>query len=70
MVSISNSTADSVEGLWDIKKDGKLVATGIVGKLYGLNQTVGNYFKFYGGTTQNNNMIWHVSGYITYRLDY
>jgi hypothetical protein len=70
LVAIGNCTASEIEGLWDIKRNGVLVASGIVGKLYGINQPVGSYFKFYGGTTQNNTNIWHVSAYITARFDY
>lgn len=70
LVSIGNATDTEIEGLWDIKRNGILVASGIVGKLYGIDQPVSNYFKFYGGDSQNNTNVWHLSAYITYRCDY
>lgn len=70
LIAIGNATDSEIEGLWDIKRNGVLVASGIVGKLYGIDQPVGTYFKFYGGDSQNNTMVWHLSAYITYRCDY
>ena len=70
LVAVSKSDDYEIEGLWDIKKNGVLVAEGIVGSLYGLNQSVGNYFKFYGGDSQCNTNTWHLSGYITDRFDF
>jgi hypothetical protein len=70
LVAISNSDSNQIEGLWDIKHNGVLVAKGIVGKLYGLNQPVGSYIKFYGGNSQNNTNLWHFSVYITGRYDF
>lgn len=69
-ISISNSNDDFIEGLWDIRRNGVLVASGIVGKLYGLNQPVGSYFKFYGGDTQCNTNTWHMSAFVVDRFDY
>jgi hypothetical protein len=71
LVSIGNCTVSQIEGLWDIKRDGVLVASGIVGILYGINQPAGpNYFKFYGGDSQHNTNRWYLSAYITQRFDY
>lgn len=72
LIAIGNASDSEIEGLWDIKRNGILVASGIVGKLYGINQPVGpgSYFKFYGGDSQNNTNVWHLSAYITYRCDY
>ncbi|HEX3029941.1 MAG TPA: hypothetical protein VHT34_11715 [Clostridia bacterium] len=65
LVSIANCNSDTIEGLFDIKKNGTLVASGVTGKLYGLNQAVDNYFKFY-----STGEVWHMSAYITSRVDY
>jgi hypothetical protein len=70
LVAISNSDSNQIEGLWDIKRNGILVAKGIVGKLYGLNLPVGSYLKFYGGNSQYNTNTWHFSAYITGRYDF
>lgn len=72
MVAISNCDRDRIEGLFDIYKNGVLVANGIVGQVYALNQPagVGNYFKFYGGDSQCNTQIWHFSYFIDYRKDF
>jgi hypothetical protein len=70
LVAISNSDSNQIEGLWDIKRNGILVAKGIVGKLYGLNLPVGSYIKFYGGSSQYNTNIWHFSAFITGRYDF
>ncbi len=65
LVSIANCSSDTIEGIFDIKKNGALVASGVTGKLYGLDQAVGNYFKFY-----STGDVWHMSAYITSRVDY
>lgn len=71
LVSISNSSDDYIEGLWDIYKNGTNVCLGCVGKAYGLDLPVGDYFKLYVGDSQCfSTTEWHVSGYITNRLDY
>jgi hypothetical protein len=70
LVSISNCTSDYIKGIWDIKRNGTIVAKGIVGKLYGINLAVGDYFKFYGGDSNCYAENWHLSAYISYRLDY
>jgi hypothetical protein len=70
LISIGNASATEIEGLWDIYRNGVLVASGIVGKLYRLNEPVGSYFKFYGGDSQNNTNRWHLAAYISNRFDY
>jgi len=70
LVAISNCSNSEIEGIWDIKRNGSLVASGIVGKLYGLDQPVGAYFKFYGGDSLCYAEKWHLSAFITERIDY
>ena len=65
LVSLGSTNADEIYGKFDIYKNWTLVASGIPGTVYGLSQPVGSYFKFYDASSQ-----WHVSGYITDRLDY
>lgn len=65
LIAVGNCDDDYIDGLFDITKDGVLVASGIHGKLYGLDQPVGQYFKFY-----SDNDVWHMSAYITDRFDY
>lgn len=64
LVSAESSTEDSIIGIFNIKKNGKLVASGIHGQLYGLNAAVGDYFKFY-----SDDFNWHFSAYVTSRID-
>jgi hypothetical protein len=70
LIAVGNSSASELEGLFDIKRNGVLIASGIVGKLTGIDQPVGQYFKFFGGDSQNNTNKWHLAAYITYRCDY
>jgi len=65
LVNLTTTNIDEIKGTFDIYKNYSLVASGIPGTVYGLSQPVGNYFKFYDDTFH-----WHVSGYITDRLDY
>jgi len=65
LVSLASTDVDEIKGKFDIYKNYTLVASGIPGTVYGLSQPVGNYYKFYDDT-----FSWHVSGYITSRLDY
>ncbi|QJC54392.1 hypothetical protein HGI30_14630 [Paenibacillus albicereus] len=65
LVSLGSTTADQIFGKFDIYKNNVKVASAIPGTVYGLSQPVGSYFKFYSSTN-----TWHVSGYITDRLDY
>ncbi len=64
LVSSESCSSDSIEGTFDIKRNGVLVASNIKGQLYGLNLNEGDYFKFY-----SDDMIWHFSAYITDRID-
>lgn len=70
LVSIGVSDGDSLNGLWDIYRNGTLVCAGCHGKAYGLSQPVGNYFKLYVGDNSCYREAWHYSGYITNRLDF
>jgi len=65
LISLGSTTADQINGKFDIYKNYVKVASAIPGTVYGLSQPVGNIFKFYNSTN-----TWHVSGYITDRLDY
>ncbi|PWW05256.1 hypothetical protein DFQ01_105240 [Paenibacillus cellulosilyticus] len=64
LVSLSATTTDQIDGTFDIYVNNTLTAT-VNGTVYGLSQPVGNYFKFYDSAYN-----WHVSAYITSRLDY
>lgn len=65
LVSLGSTTTDQITGKFDIYKNNVKVVSATLGTVYGLSQPVGNYFKFY-----NSANTWHVSGYITDRLDY
>jgi hypothetical protein len=45
LVKTTSTNVSEIEGLFDIKRDGVLVCNDCMGKLYGLNGAVGNYFK-------------------------
>lgn len=64
LVCSESCSSDSINGTFDIKKNGVLVASNIKGQLYGLNLNEGDYFKFY-----SEDMNWHFSAYITDRID-
>jgi hypothetical protein len=64
LVKTESCSSDSIIGTFNIKKNGVLVASNIRGQLYGLNQDIGQYFKFY-----SDDMNWHFSAYITDRVD-
>jgi hypothetical protein len=70
LVSVTGTDGDSIDGLYDIKRNGVLVCDDCVGKAYGLSQSVGNYFKLYVGTPAGYAENWHYSGYITRRFDF
>ena len=61
---------DSIEGLWDIHRNGVLLCDDCVGKAYGLDGAVGDYFKIYVGTPFAYAENWLYSGWITHRYDY
>lgn len=65
LATVKISGKDSIKGLFNVKRNGELVAKEISGELYGLNQPVGSYFKFYSSDTN-----WHMSAYITNRIDF
>ncbi|GFN34043.1 hypothetical protein [Paenibacillus xylaniclasticus] len=64
LVSLGSTTVDQIYGKFHIYKNDVLVAS-VAGTVNGLSQPVGGYFKFYDASNS-----WHVSGYITDRLDY
>ncbi|WP_242835591.1 hypothetical protein [Ruminiclostridium josui] len=64
LATLASCSPDSIEGAFNIAKNGKIVASNIKGKLYGLSLPEGNYFKFYSDDTK-----WHFSAYITKRID-
>lgn len=70
LVAIGSSDADTIVGLWDITRNGTLVCSGCVGQAYGLNQSVGDYFKIYIGSPTCYEERWHFSAYITDRFDF
>lgn len=57
--------SDSIVGIFNITRNGRLVAERIAGELYGLNAPVGEYFKFY-----SEGYKWHLSAYVTSRIDF
>lgn len=72
LVKVTSSDADTISGLFDVKRNGVLVCNKCVGKAYGLSQaaTGSNYFKIYVGTPAGYAEKWHYSGYITSRFDF
>jgi opacity protein-like surface antigen len=70
LMSINGSDNDSIDGVWDIKRDGTVVCDGCVGTAYGLSGGVGDYFKIYIGDRHCYSEKWHFSGYIDDRFDY
>lgn len=65
LYEVKSLNNNSIEGLYNIKKNGKIVAEKINGRLYGLDTTVGSYFKFY-----SENEKWHLSAFVTSRIDF
>ncbi|MFZ5988002.1 MAG: protease inhibitor I42 family protein [Bacillota bacterium] len=65
LVDVKASDSYSIEGTFNIKKNGEPVANMIFGKLYGLDLPAGQYFKFYSDGEK-----WHMSAFITSRMDY
>jgi len=72
LVKTTSSNADSISGLFDVKKNGVLVCNNCMGKAYGLNQPAGggNYFKIYVGTPTAYAEKWGYIGYLTSRFDF
>ena len=69
-VNRAGDDARVIRQIKDVGDEGVLVCEGCVGKAYGLDLPVGQYFKLYVGDSQCQNWEWHVSAYITNRLDY
>ncbi|KNY25805.1 protease inhibitor I42 family protein [Pseudobacteroides cellulosolvens] len=65
LIETISSTRESIAGLFNIIKDGTVIAKGVKGEVYGLTLNVGDYFKFY---SQECNL--NLASYITQRLDF
>jgi len=61
---------DEIEGRWDITRNGVLLCNDCIGRAYGLDGSVGDYFKLYVGTPFTYAENWLYSGFITHRYDY
>jgi len=73
LVKTTGSTPEYIEGLWDIRENNKKVCKRCAGRAYGLDGVADgtHYFKLYTGTDSSTyGENWHVSGFITERLDY
>jgi hypothetical protein len=72
LIKATGSDADTISGLFDVKRNGVLVCHNCVGKAYGLSSPAagGSYFKIYIGTPAGYAEKWHYSGYITSRFDF
>lgn len=64
LISANYTTRNTIAGFFRIKRNGDLIADRIYGSIYGLDQPIGNYFKFYGSGE-----AWHFSAFITDRTD-
>ncbi|HOQ01020.1 MAG TPA: protease inhibitor I42 family protein [Acetivibrio clariflavus] len=65
LVSVEKSDSYEIVGLFNIKKNGKLLVKELNGRLYGLSNDEGDYFKFYSEGEK-----YHMSAYITKRIDF
>lgn len=70
LVQVTATTVSEIDGKFDIFKNGVNVCHLCIGKAYGLNQPVGQYFKIYVGTPAAYAEKWHYSGFITSRFDF
>lgn len=73
LVRTTGSTADGIDGLWDVRRNGVLVCNNCVGKAYMLSPSMippGNYFKIYVGTPAGYAEKWLYSGDRTDRFDF
>lgn len=70
LTSVTSSDAAEILGRWDIYRNGVLVCGSCIGKVYGVNGAIGDYFKIYVGTPFAYAELWHFSAYITNRFDY
>ena len=72
LLKVASTSADEIDGTWDVIRNGTTVCSACSGKAYGLSQPAGtNYFKvyvddpLYPGTED-----WLYSGYIDSRFDF
>lgn len=65
LVSAKTIDKSSIKGTFNILKNGTVVAKEVSGQVYGLDQPLGSYFKFY-----TDDSTWHVSAYIVQRADF
>ena len=73
LTKTTSSTADTINGYWDIRKNGTLICTGCVGKAYLVSDPAGqppSYFKIYIGNRWGFSETWGYGGYITNRFDF
>jgi hypothetical protein len=72
LVKTTNSDADSISGLFDVRRNGVLVCHNCVGKAYLLSPSggPGNYFKIYVGTPAGYAEKWLYSGERNNRFDF
>jgi len=73
LVRTTGSTADGIDGLWDVRRNGVLVCNNCVGKAYMLSPSSippGNYLKIYVGTPSAYAEKWLYVGDRTERFDF
>jgi len=73
LIKTTGSTADGIDGLWDVRRNGVLVCNNCIGKAYLLSPSPmppGNYFKIYVGTPSAYAEKWFYSGDRTERFDF
>jgi hypothetical protein len=73
LIKTTASTADEIDGLWDVRRNGVLVCHNCIGKAYMLSPSQippGNYFKIYVGTPTAYAEKWFYSGDKTERFDF
>ena len=73
LTKTTSSTADTINGLWEIRKNGTLICGGCVGKAYLVSDPVGqppSSFKIYIGNRLGFSEKWGYGGYITSRFDF
>jgi hypothetical protein len=73
LIRTTGSTADGIDGLWDVRRNGVLVCHNCIGKAYLLSPSAippGNYFKIYVGTPSAYAEKWLYSGDRTERFDF
>lgn len=70
LISVTSSNVSTIEGRWNVRRNGVVVCANCIGKAYLLDHAVGDYFKIYVGTPAAYAEHWHYSGYITSRFDF